>query len=381
MHTTVHDHLDELQAADWNALTGADNPFLRHEFLGALERHRCAAPETGWMPRHITCSQDGALVGAMPCYLKEHSWGEFVFDFAWADAYERYGRRYYPKLVCAVPYTPATGPRLLTHPESDREAVAQALIGAATDLATVEGLSSAHWLFPFPPQHRHFAQAGLSQRLGCQFHWHNHGYTDFDHFLAAFSSKKRKNVNRERRLARETGIEIHILHGPEIGPAMWSAFHDFYRDTFYRHGNMPLLSLEFFRDLGETMGEQVVMIAGFRAGQPVAASLFLRGADTLYGRYWGASEHAEGLHFEICYYQGIDYCIRNGLSRFEPGAQGEHKISRGFLPTETRSYHWIPDPVFRHAIDDFLKREARMMRGYIEEMNTHSPYRQSHPAR
>ena len=213
MHTTVHDHLDDLQAADWNALTGSDNPFLRHEFLAALERHRCAAPETGWMPRHITCTRDGALVGAMPCYLKDHSWGEFVFDFAWADAYERYGRRYYPKLVCAVPYTPATGPRLLIHQEADREAVAQALIGEAMDLATEEGLSSAHWLFPSPAQHPHFAEAGLSRRLGCQFHWHNRGYTDFDHFLSAFSSKKRKNVNRERRQARETGIEIRTLHG------------------------------------------------------------------------------------------------------------------------------------------------------------------------
>jgi predicted N-acyltransferase len=373
---SVHPRIEAIPAADWNRLVDADTPFLRHEFLAALERHGCVGEALGWLPRHLALHDEaGRLVAAAPMYLKDNSYGELVFDWAWADAYHRAGLRYYPKLVVACPYTPANGPRLLAAPGPGQAEHRRALAAAAQALAERLGVSSLHWLFPTEEETQLLEGQGLLRRMGCQFHWHNQGYRDFEDLLAAFSAEKRKKVRRERRRVAEAGIEIRLRHGHEASEAEWALFHRLYEGTFDRRGGIPTLSLPFFHEIARTMGEQLLLVLAYRGGRLVAAAFDLIGARTLYGRHWGCFEEYHSLHFEACYYQGLDYCIARGLARFEPGAQGEHKVSRGFLPIPTWSAHWIADGRFRRAIGDFLAQERAGMRDYLAEMYTHSPYK------
>jgi predicted N-acyltransferase len=379
MRTGVTDSIDSITAADWNRVSGIEQPFLRHEFLAALERHGCVGAAYGWLPRHVLAyDASGRLTGAVPLYLKNNSYGEFVFDWAWADAYQRAGMAYYPKLVAAIPYTPVTGPRLLVRPGADRDAVAAALIGQAQAVAQQAGVSSLHWLFTDPRDTRQLVQHGHMRRTSCHFHWHNKGYASFEDYLAALSSRKRKKLRRERRHVQEAGISMQVLHGTEVTAQQWQAMYGFYRTTFEQKSGIPTLSLAFFREISRTMGEQLVLVFASRAGKLVAGAIMLRGDNALYGRHWGCLEEFNSLHFETCYYQGIDYCIQHGLDLFEPGAQGEHKISRGFLPTYTWSAHWIADARFRVAIQRYLAHEHDMMVEYHDELQQRSPFRQQH---
>ena len=368
--------LEEIPAHEWNSLEGTANPFLTHEFLAALEHHGAVSRRTGWLPNHLVLYDEHGLAAAAPGYQKSHSWGEFVFDFAWADAYERYGMEYYPKLVCAIPYTPATGPRVLVRRGLDRMRAISELAAQAQAFIRHKELSSAHWLFVEPDTVPTLASAGYSIRLGCQYHWSNAGYRSFEAFLAELSSKKRKSIRRERRRVREAGIEFRTHAGHEIPVELWRSFHRFYVNTFHAHGNIPPLSLGFFREIGERLGSRVVMVEAQRHERTIATALYLRSPTTLYGRYWGNNgEMHDGLHFETCYYQGIDYCIREGLHRFESGAQGEHKVARGFLPTATYSGHHLLDRRFRLAVNDFLRHEREDIEGYIRERTRAGPFR------
>ena len=342
----------ELPAAEWNALTGG-NPFLAHEFLTALEDSGSVGPGTGWSPAPITiCGADGALVAALPAYLKNHSQGEYVFDHSWADAWHRAGGSYYPKLQIAAPFTPATGPRLLLADE----ALALPLLRAAEQLCEANGLSSAHATFIEPAQLPMFEAAGWLPRSDIQFHWLNRGYASFDAFLATLSSRKRKDLRKERAAAQD-GVTIRALSGAEIQEHHWDAFWAFYQDTGSRKWGQPYLTREAFTLLGERMGERILLVLAEEDGQPIAGALNFIGTDALYGRYWGALAEKPFLHFELCYYQAIDAAIRLGLSRVEAGAQGGHKLARGYEPVRTWSAHFIVHPGFREAVADFLERE------------------------
>ncbi len=366
----------EIDPRRWNALQGADNPFLRHEFLEALERHGAVSRENGWVPYHLLLEDGETLAAAAPAYIKGNSWGEFVFDFAWAHAYERNGLEYYPKLIIAVPYSPVNGPRMLLNPDYPAEGLRHALADGARQMADAMEISSVHWLFARDADMEILEEADYARREGCQYHWRNAGYADFDDFLAGLSAKKRKNIRRERRRVTEQGLTMRTVHGDEAGPALWDALHGFYEDTFHAHGNLPVITRDCFVELGETLGDRVVLFVAEDGGEPVAGAICLRSEDTLYGRYWGAARDYDGLHFEACYYQGIDYCIRHGLSRFEPGAQGEHKVARGFLPVLTHSAHYLRDAQFRAAVDDFLERERSAVARYAEDLAAEGPYRE-----
>ena len=366
--------MDEIDPAAWNALTRSEYPFLRHEFLSALERQDCLGRRTGWEPVHLVFeSSDGELAAGLPMYLKSNSFGEFVFDWAWADAYHRNGIEYYPKLVVAAPFTPATGPRLLIAERYRTDQNRQRINDAAIDSASNLGVSGLHILFSNQPQD--LTHPALLQRTGCQFHWSNRGYRDFGEFIDQLTAKKRKLINRERRRVLESGVELERIPGNQVSEALWAEFYVHYRSTFDLYGNYPALTREFFFEISRTMGEQILLVVARRGSKVIASAYFLVGKSALYGRYWGCLEDVPGLHFEACYYQGIEYCIENRLQLFEPGAQGEHKISRGFLPTRTQSGHWIGDSRFRSAIADFLQQENRRMDRYIAEMNQRSPYR------
>jgi predicted N-acyltransferase len=371
------DSLSEIPAAEWNALVPDQNPFLSYEFLSALERHGCVGEQTGWLPWPVTARGDhGRLLGAAPLYLKYNSYGEFVFDWGWAEAYRQQGLSYYPKLVGAIPYTPATGPRLLLAPDQPQpDATARAIVEFVLEESRCYGLSSTHWLFPTLTDLEPMQKQGLLTRLGCQFHWRNRGYRDFQDFLDALTAKRRKNINRERRLVREAGLNLRILSGSDASDAQWRIIHEFYQSTFQRLGGVPTLTLPFFQDIATTLGERMVLALAFADGREVAGAISFRSADTLYGRHWGCRADYDSLHFEACYYQGLEYCIEHGLQRFEPGAQGEHKICRGFLPTLTYSAHWIAHAGFRRAIADFLNRETPALRDYAQHWLQHSPYR------
>jgi predicted N-acyltransferase len=367
--------IDDIAPARWNALLGTDNPFLRHEFLAALERHGAVAPDNGWVPYHLVIEQGDTLIGAAPAYLKGNSWGEFVFDFAWAHAYERNGLDYYPKLVIAVPYSPVNGPRLLINPDYPAEGTRRALADGARQIAEALEISSVHWLFAGGDDIADLEATGYSRRDGCQYHWRNAGYHDFDGFLAGLNTKKRKNIRRERRRVREQGLQLRTLHGHEITPELWANLHGFYVDTFQAHGNRPVITRECFMELGDQLGDRLVAFVAEADDKPVAAAICLRSEDTLYGRYWGAAADYDDLHFEACYYQGIEYCIREGMDRFEPGAQGEHKVARGFLPVLTHSAHYLRDERFQAAVDDFLARERPAVAEYAERLTAEGPYR------
>jgi predicted N-acyltransferase len=377
MQLKIQTSIASVDAAQWNAVAGTANPFLRHEFLAALEGNACVGQRQGWLPRHLLAFDDsGQLTGAVPMYLKDNSYGEFVFDWSWADAYQRAGLSYYPKAVVAVPYTPATGPRILTAGGDDADEVADQLIQLAREWSESERLSSLHYLFTDNRDTRRLQDQGFLLRLGCQFHWQNRGYRDFDDYLSCFSSHKRKKVRRERRQVREAGIEIRIINGLQASDAEIETMFDLYRSTFDKKWGHATLTLDFFRDIAASMGEQLLFFIASKGPRIEAGAICLRSDDTLYGRHWGCYRDYHSLHFETCYYQGIDYCIRHGLRLFEPGAQGEHKISRGFLPTPTWSAHWIRHSGFRGIIARFLEQETDAMRDYMDELSEHSPYKQ-----
>jgi len=365
--------LAAIDAAAWNVLAG-DSPFLRHEFLLALEQSGCVGEGTAWHPCYLVARDEHGVSGAMPLYIKYDSHGEFVFDWSWADAYERGGRPYYPKLVAAIPFTPATGQRLLLRPDVAGD-VATALLDAARQVAADVGASSLHVLFPTEPERQLLERAGLLTRKSCQFHWTNAGYRDFDDFVGRFSSDKRKKVKRERRRVAEAGVVFEHLRGDEPTAADWDAIVEFYSRTFLRRGREPYLNREFFAAIATTMPNNLLVILARHHGTPIAAAICFRSSTTLYGRYWGSVGDFHSLHFETCYYQGIDYCIRERLDRFEPGTQGEHKIARGFTPQPTWSCHWLRDANFHAAVGAFLTRETRHVDAYMDELSEHAPYR------
>jgi predicted N-acyltransferase len=360
--------------AAWNALA-LDSPFLKHEFFRALEQSGCVGGETTWQPCYIVARDDRGLAGALPLFIKYDSHGEFVFDWGWADAYERSGRSYYPKLVCAVPFTPATGRRMLLRDADDKN-VATRLVDAARATAEEIEASSLHVLFPTDPERQWLESAGFLTRKACQFHWANDGYRDFDDFLARFSADKRKKAKRERRRVAEAGIVFEHLRGDEPSAADWDAIIEFYSRTFWRRGREPYLNREFFAAIAKSMPENLLVVLARHQGVPIATAICFRSSTTLYGRYWGSGGDFHSLHFETCYYQGIDYCIREGLARFEPGTQGEHKVARGFVPQPTWSCHWLRDVAFHRAVGSFLARETRHVDAYIDEVGEHVPYRQ-----
>jgi uncharacterized protein len=359
------------EAADWDRCAGAADPFLSHAFLSALEESGSATPRTGWQSVPVAIDgEDGRPAAVMPAYVKSHSQGEYVFDHGWADAWERAGGDYYPKLQIAVPFTPVPGRRLLT----DRQDLALGLIAAAESVVNQHGLSSAHATFIAREEVPLFERAGWLIRVDSQFHWHNRGYAGFEDFLAALSSRKRKTIRRERAAALD-GLEVEHLTGAAIGEAHWDAFWAFYQDTGSRKWGRPYLSRKFFSLLGERMADRVLLIFALRGGQPIAGALNLVGGDALYGRYWGATEEVPHLHFEICYYQAIEAAIALGLARVEAGAQGPHKLSRGYAPVPTWSAHFIPDPNFRAAVADFLAAERRAVAREIGALAEMTPFR------
>ncbi|MDR9433607.1 MAG: GNAT family N-acetyltransferase [Spiribacter sp.] len=375
MELTAISAIEQISPARWNALMGSENPFLRYEFLHALEQHGAVSPENGWAAQHLLLWNSDTLVAAAPAYLKANSWGEFVFDFAWAHAYERNGLDYYPKLVIAVPYSPVTGPRILTHPDYPAAGLRRAMVDGAREMTESLNLSSVHWLFTQTADTNVLSAAGYSLREGCQYHWRNNGYANFDDFLAGMSAKKRKNIRRERRLVRDQGLTLRTIHGHETTPELWAVLHEFYQKTFHEHGNLPVITQACFEAMASALGDQFVIFLAEHDSLPVAAAICLRSDDTLYGRYWGCAQDFDGLHFETCYYQGIDYCIHHGIDRYEPGAQGEHKVARGFLPVLTQSAHYLVDARFRSAVDDFLARERPAIAAWAADLTAQGPYR------
>jgi uncharacterized protein len=366
----------DIPAAQWNALAGG-NPFLRHEFLSALEETGCASPGTGWSAQHVALFDEQGLAAAAPLYLKAHSWGEFVFDFAWARAFEQQGLEYFPKLVCAIPFTPATGPRFLCRPGLPAAPLRAALLAALSERAQSEGLSSAHALFVDEAARGASAAAGWLLRRDCHFQWRNRGYRDFADFLDAFSAEKRKKARRERRRVLEQGIEFRTLDGTQLDEELLERIYGFHALTFIRHGHTPYLNRSFFSRVARALGSDFFVKLAIYGGEPVAAAVFFRSADTLYGRYWGSDEAYHSLHLETCYYQGIDYCIEHGLQRFEPGTQGEHKIARGFEPAITWSAHWIANAPLRRAIGAYLAREGEAIDAYARDADAHAPFRKT----
>jgi len=379
MTTRVARSLTEVDAAAWNALAAGGEPFLRHEFLLALEQSGCASHATGWDAHHLLhFDAQGTLDGAMPLYLKAHSWGEFVFDFAWAEAYQRAGLRYYPRLVSAVPFTPATGPRVL----AKSAAVCDALIASARGLARDLGASSLHVLFPGIRDRPSFERAGFMARLDCQFHWRNEAHQDFDDWLGSFASEKRKKIRRERRRVAESGLHCRRLAGQELDAQVLEIVYRLHALTFARYGNAPYLNLDFFVRIARAMPEALVVELAELGGEPVACAVSLQGGGTLFGRYWGAAADFHSLHFELCYYRGVEYCLREGIARFEPGTQGEHKLLRGFVPTPVWSLHDIVDQRFAAPIGAWLARERRRRRRWLAQAVQHLPFQRGDiPAR
>ena len=379
MHIVVHESLGELNREQWNAMLADNNPFMRHEFLAGLELTACVAESCGWVPSHIAVYSDetrGQLIGAMPCYEKDNSYGEYIFDWAWADAHFRHGQEYYPKLSNAVPFTPATGPRWLCAADYDADQVFQALLGKALEIVEERALSSFHSLFLSQQQSSSMATAGLLERHSSQFHWQNDGYVDFDDFLARLSAKKRKNIKRERRRVKESEVSYRWLSGDELTPQMAEQMYRFYARTISYYGAQSYLNQSFFEYLAEHFAQSTLFLFAYYENQIIAGGLYFKSDDTLYGRYWGALQNFHSVHFETCYYQAIQWCIENGYQRFEAGAQGQHKLARGLQAVTTYSAHYIRDPRFRHAIGDFLEQEKHQIEGYVDHMQAHSPFKQ-----
>ena len=364
----------DIPAPHWHQLELENNPFLHHAFLSALEEHNCLL-QWGWQTQFVCLYEQQQLIASTPMYLKDNSYGEFVFDSAWADAYARNGLQYYPKLVVSIPYTPATGPRLLIHKDNTDPMLRKKLMNAALDYAKSINVSSLHYLFTTDSETDELEQSGLLRRTGCQFHWHNNDYLDFNDFLSTLSSKKRKQIRKERRDVNASGIEIELLHGRDTQSHHWDVFYTFYSSTFARKSGYATLTQEFFEALSQSMPDQVILVLAKYKDEYVAGTFNIRGGDTLYGRHWGCTQTFSGLHFELCYYQLIDYCIENRIQRFEAGAQGEHKLSRGFLPTATWSAHWLAHPEFNQVIAEFLQHEHKGMKNYMDVLDEHSPFK------
>jgi len=374
MDVSYHESIGDIPSAQWNALVKNQQPFLQHGFIAALENNGCIGADLDWYGHHICVRENGELIGAMLLFEKHNTHGEFVFDHSWADAWHRAGLRYYPKLVSATPYTPASGQRMLAAVGREQD-VYPILLKAAIEFAKSYGLSSFHCLFPLPDQQQFMHQQGLFTRYDCQYHWHNNNYVNFDDFLAKFTSKKRKNIRQERRKVRDAGITLRVLNGITASSADWATFTQFYRNIYERKWGVPVFNEGFFADVAKVLQDRVILVMADLDGTAVAGSLMYKSQDTLFGRHWGCAEKHNSLHFEACYYQGIEFCIEHQLKLFEPGAQGEHKVARGFLPTITRSNHWVAADDFRPAIAQFCDREKNSIEAYVNEMNNRLPYK------
>ena len=383
MQVRFIDSITAVSQEHWNSVTGCDYPFTRHEFLHALEVSGATCKKTGWQPHHALIYHESStgqreLQAVVPLYLKYHSYGEYVFDWSWADAYRQHGLQYYPKLLSAIPYTPATGQRLCFKSTADVEQVEKHFIEAIYQQAKQLEASSIHILFPTMENSLRMQHYGLRQRKSVQYHWFNNGFKSFGDFLATFNSRKRKNLKKERREIDKQGLTLKVLEGIDITPDIWQTFYNFYQLTYAkRSGHGGYLGQQFFQLIGETLTEHIVLVLAYNGEQPIAGALNFKDNNTLYGRYWGCTQEFDYLHFEACYYQGIEYCIANNLQRFDPGAQGEHKIQRGFIPTPTWSNHWIAHPAFSAAVDEFLKRDNAAMESYIKQANSLLPFKQS----
>lgn len=376
MHCRFITHIDAIDATRWNTITGVDYPFLRHEFLAALEASGSVSSTRGWQPQHVLVEDAGQLIAVLPLYLKTHSWGEYVFDHAWADAYSRHGVAYYPKLVSAIPFTPASGSRL-AFKHAEPATIVNLVNAALQDKAHALGASGWHCLFPATEEVEHWRACNdIALRLGCQYHWLNRNYQHFDDFLAEMNAKKRYSLKKERERVSAAGIRLERLSGSQITGEHWQRFYRFYQSTYLKHsGHGGYLTPAFFDAVHDTLRDQMMLVLAYEGDKAIAGSLNFFSSDTLYGRYWGASKDVDCLHFEACYYQGIEFCIERGLQRFDPGAQGEHKIPRGFRPTLTYSCHWIKHPGFRAAIHDFLREEAMEVTRYQAEAAKALPFK------
>ena len=372
----ILDHLSDVSSADWNALLSPDaGPFLRYEFLNTLEETGCVGSSTGWQVAHLVLKQGSQLVGAIPLYLKQHSYGEFVFDWSWAQAYEQQGMNYYPKVLCAIPFTPVQGMRILCLPQSNEPEIQKMLIGGLKSLLGENGLSSAHILFPMAAEAKVLKEQGFLLRDSVQFHWHNQDFQSFEQFLSVLTMKRRKNIRREREQVAREAIVFRHVPGKESTDQDWEFFFDCYQNTYLEHHSSPYLSEVFFKLWAKRMPDNLHLIIAEKNGAPIAASLLVvdRLSGKVFGRYWGAKVHIPCLHFETAYYQAIEYCITQGIQTFEGGAQGEHKMARGFLPTTIQSAHLIQDPRFAKAVAHFLEREHQGIGAYVDELAEHSP--------
>ena len=367
--------IDEVDAKQWNALITDNNPFSRHEFLSALENNHCVGEKFGWIPRHIVILDNQQLIGGAILYEKYNNYGEFVFDHAWHNAYERHGLAYYPKLVSAIPYTPASGNRILFQ-KNHQKLVFSSIFDAICKICEKSQISSWHCLFANANEQDTLKQYDLSSRIDCQFHWNNQNYGNFDDFLANLRKKKRKNIRQERKRIAQSDVKIRQLDGNSATAIDWQNFANFYQQTFLEKSGTPTLNLDFFIQISKTMPDQVLLFLADINGECVAGSLMFKSDTRLYGRHWGCAEQVDFLHFELCYYQGIDYAIKHKLQVFEPGAQGEHKVSRGFVPTQTQSLHFIQDSGFKKPIDDFCNLEKSHIKAYMQDVNQHNPYLQ-----
>jgi predicted N-acyltransferase len=370
--------MQDIDAEQWNRLVNDQSPFLTHSFLLALEQSGSVQADAGWQPCHLTVvGSEGELLAAMPLYVKQHSYGEYVFDWGWADAYQRHGQPYYPKLLTAIPFTPSQSPRILVDNNEDLQHWLPLIKQAVLRYADKIGASSWHVLFPDNNNAEAFRHTDMIRREACQFHWQNRGYGDFDDFLATFSSRKRKNLRKERADVIAQGIQFQCLEGGHISEEVWHVFYQYYQNTYQIRGQHGYLTREFFRQIDKSMPENLFLVMALRDDEFVAGALFFKGADALFGRYWGAAQDFDNLHFETCYYQGIEYCIEHNISLFDAGAQGEHKLRRGFEPVTTVSYHWIKNPAFRAAIADFCKQELAHVDAYKSAASEQLPFRQA----
>lgn len=376
MRIDVFNQISQIDAGQWNALIQDNNPFLRHEFLQTLEKHGCVGEEFGWLPRHIAVFQDNELVAAMPLYEKYNSYGEFVFDNAWVQAWQQHGLRYFPKLVSAIPYTPASGQRMLVK-KGQEPSLFPVLLHAVKDIARQLDASGSHILFPDNNEITFLQQQGAMLRHDCQFHWHNRNYNNFDDFLAQLSSRKRKNILKERQMVTQAGVQLKCLNGHQASAVDWQKMTDFYLHTFEEKWGIATLNYGFFKEVAEKLPDQVLLVLAEQDNKCIAGALMYCSDSRLYGRFWGADKTVKGLHFEACYYQGIEYCIKAGLQVFEPGAQGEHKVARGFVPTLTRSAHFMQQDHFSAALKNFAAHEKANVLDYIEQLNQHVPYKKT----
>ena len=367
----------QINVSDWNRLATGGVPFLRYEFLAALEASGSVGRQSGWQPAHLTVTRGDTLIAAMPLYIKNNSYGEYVFDWGWADAYHRYGRHYYPKLLTAIPFTPSQSPRLLLNEQTSLESVIEPVVSAIKDYLDEQGMSSWHLLFPDQPGLSVLPSMGLIRRVGVQYHWLNHGYRSFDDFLATLSSRKRKNMKKERLSIAQQGVSFQHIDAVHATEQDWQTFYRFYQSTYEVRGQRGYLSQSFFKQIAQTMPDNLFLIMARQQSDYVAGALFLRDSNTLYGRYWGCDQEFYNLHFETCYYQGIEYCIKHGLKKFDAGAQGEHKLRRGFEPVITQSFHWIADAGFRLAIKNFCEEEAAHIEQYRDHAEEYLPFKKS----